>query len=58
MARPSEVATKQGGFYVKSSFRRRVMCLSEGESRSGESFSPERECVGKPLFHTRSSEVG
>ena len=35
------------------------LCVFERtKSRSGEKSSPKRDDVGKPLFHTRLSEVG
>jgi len=50
MARSSEVVTKRGVFCVESSSRRGVLCLSEGESRSGKKDSLEREIMVSHYF--------
>jgi len=44
-------------FTFESSSRQGALCLSEQGSRSCEKVSPKRDIEGKPLFHTRSSEV-
>jgi len=50
MACLSEVAMRHVLFCVESSFGRRVVCLSEGESRWGEKDSPERETMVSHYF--------